>query len=492
MEEGLSKRTLARLAASLFVLAAVVAEVARPLPKAAGMDVRAIGAVSIVCMGIAALLWVLPWNRLPRAALVPVALVALGLKGLGNYTGNVGPYAYGLHYVLIFTWVGFGLPRWSSVALAPVLVASYLTPMWLKGLPGSAMASLAIAAPICVFLGEATAWLASRLRSAQRLSQERSQEMAVLVEATLALAGANDRDELSKLTVRAAANVLEGGCAAVVVQRGDGSLEVTAQTGWPEGLVAHPTALVEVAASSLSDDAEAAQRSAEDLARRLGVCWLDAMPLRGSAKEPCGVAVVGHPTREAPHDRFLEYVGQTLATQAGLGLERLRHTETLRDASLTDPLTGLGNRRRAATALEQLREGDALAMVDLDRFKEVNDRLGHAAGDRLLTVFAEFLRGAVRGADEAFRMGGEEFLVVLRAGGEASPAVMERIRAMWRQQKHVTTFSAGVAIHGAGDRARDTLARADAALYAAKDGGRDRVLPFGSGCEPPSDSARPH
>ncbi|MCU1488446.1 MAG: hypothetical protein JWN67_5192 [Actinomycetia bacterium] len=145
-------------------------------------------------------------------------------------------------------------------------------------------------------------------------------------------------------------------------------------------------------------------------------------------------------------------------------------------ANLTDDLTGLGNRRRADALLDSLTDGDALAILDLDHFKLVNDTYGHERGDEVLHDLGMFLADAVRGIDLVARFGGEEFVVVLRDAGSSASATIERLLEGWRGTDPLATLSAGIAVHGAGRSAHDTFADADAALYAAKAGGRDRFV----------------
>lgn len=157
--------------------------------------------------------------------------------------------------------------------------------------------------------------------------------------------------------------------------------------------------------------------------------------------------------------------------------------------ALRDPLTGLGNRREVATRLPALLQGAsatahpvALAMLDLDHFKQVNDRFGHLVGDRVLVTIAQLLRDSVRGSDLVARTGGEEFLAVLPDAPPGRAAdVCERIRS--RIEGHDwaalapglgVTISIGLASSPPYDEAR-LSARADAALYAAKRAGRNRI-----------------
>jgi diguanylate cyclase (GGDEF)-like protein len=160
-----------------------------------------------------------------------------------------------------------------------------------------------------------------------------------------------------------------------------------------------------------------------------------------------------------------------------------------RRRSTLDPLTGLFNR----TALEQrLSELDgqpcspeeglshAFLLCDLDHFKQVNDRFGHAAGDAVLQDVAYTMRAALRAGDSIYRVGGEEILVMLPgAGNEEAMEIAERLRVAVREREPVgveVSLSIGIAV--AEPTVVDTddlLSRADAALYAAKAGGRDLV-----------------
>jgi diguanylate cyclase (GGDEF)-like protein len=178
-------------------------------------------------------------------------------------------------------------------------------------------------------------------------------------------------------------------------------------------------------------------------------------------------------------------VFEILAAQVGRALESARRfeaeqavAERASEASLRDELTGVGNRRRVNALLDGLRPGDALLLIDLDHFKDVNDERGHAAGDEVLVIFGQFLLGRVRDADDVARYGGEEFLVIFRNAGDAALATAERLHEGWRELHPTPTFSAGVAVHGIDHPATITIGQADAALYAAKQMGRDRICAY--------------
>lgn len=160
----------------------------------------------------------------------------------------------------------------------------------------------------------------------------------------------------------------------------------------------------------------------------------------------------------------------------------------LRHLSETDRLTGLYNRAALEGLLNReleryVRFGRpfAVVIIDMDHFKTVNDKLGHLMGDRVLVAFAGILRETVRKVDTVGRWGGEEFLVVCpETNAEQALVVAERICAVTRSHAFETgwvhTVSAGVAELVADESLDDVLRRADAALYQAKNSGRDRAL----------------
>jgi two-component system cell cycle response regulator len=173
-------------------------------------------------------------------------------------------------------------------------------------------------------------------------------------------------------------------------------------------------------------------------------------------------------------------------------IRRKRYQERLRadldrslEMAVTDPLTGLRNRRYTRRHLEGvLRQGGAaVLLLDVDRFKAVNDTHGHAAGDIVLREVAQRLSAHVRASDVVARYGGEEFLVVMAgASAEEAEVVAERLRAaicaspmdLDGRPLHVTA-SVGIAVGEAGTAPDMLLGIADAALYRAKGKGRNQV-----------------
>jgi diguanylate cyclase (GGDEF)-like protein len=171
-----------------------------------------------------------------------------------------------------------------------------------------------------------------------------------------------------------------------------------------------------------------------------------------------------------------------------------RATGRLQREATTDPLTGLGNRRALEDKLTAQvdagrRSGRPLTalVIDIDRFKDINDGLGHGEGDRCLAFLGGVLRSGLRGGDRAYRIGGDEFLVIMPAqGSEIGETVAQRIAALFRQipwpHEGVDrpTVSIGVATVLGIEQcdADEIIRRADEAMLAAKHGGRDRVVSY--------------
>jgi diguanylate cyclase (GGDEF)-like protein len=173
-----------------------------------------------------------------------------------------------------------------------------------------------------------------------------------------------------------------------------------------------------------------------------------------------------------------------------LVLTKERTLRMHKTAALTDPLTGLFNRRGLIEAARELAEkyakkaGKPVAMLafDLDNFKSINDRFGHALGDDVIKLFASTANSSLRLTDFVVRLGGEEFAAIMPGTLEDGLMVAERVRAAFEAAARTVsgcyvgaTVSVGVASHETAANIDALLARADAALYAAKANGRNRV-----------------
>jgi diguanylate cyclase (GGDEF)-like protein len=219
--------------------------------------------------------------------------------------------------------------------------------------------------------------------------------------------------------------------------------------------------------------------------------WMDIRdtPVEDSRGRSLGrILVVRDVSEQQARQTAVEELNRQLAEQVRV-IDQLR--AELAEEAVRDPLTGLHNRRHLdqvlAGGLDTTGIDERLAVVtlDIDHFKAVNDRFGHAAGDVVLTAVARLLQASVRDGDTAVRLGGEEFLVLL-PGADREQAVLraEEMRRGVAAVVHAfggeriqVTVSAGVAVRpGDGVSAGTLLEAADRALYIAKATGRDRVV----------------
>jgi diguanylate cyclase (GGDEF)-like protein len=164
-----------------------------------------------------------------------------------------------------------------------------------------------------------------------------------------------------------------------------------------------------------------------------------------------------------------------LLAHARAASDRLREVEQLTHRANRDPLTGLHHHRPFAQRLSDSRPGHtAVITLDVDRFKKINDEYGHEAGNHALVSLVDALRSALRDADELYRIGGDEFAVVVDVNGPAEAVAVAR-RLLAAARRVGQTVSAGAALNAPGETGRQTLVRADRALYEAKRAGRDRA-----------------
>lgn len=192
------------------------------------------------------------------------------------------------------------------------------------------------------------------------------------------------------------------------------------------------------------------------------------------------LCVIDHAPRPTTEEE-LELLGG-LARSVSTALELRRAMHRMRDMAMTDGLTGLPNRSAMMAALEAVmaqQRGFTLLFIDLDGFKQVNDLLGHAAGDAVLKRVAEVLREALRPGDAVARLGGDEFCVLLtdateaqRLGEQLRLALSERLA---REGFAVTASIGAMRFASVPASAEAALAAADGLMYAAKAAGKDRV-----------------
>jgi diguanylate cyclase (GGDEF)-like protein/PAS domain S-box-containing protein len=297
------------------------------------------------------------------------------------------------------------------------------------------------------------------------------------------------RDELS-----AARNRLEnalGGSSAALWDADLRTGRIYLSDAWAEIIGAPPgdtvTNVAELLATVHPDDLEAGKRIAVETMKGVRSAYAFEHRVRAHAGEWKWILSRGRVTeRDLASGRATRMIGTNIDIT-----DRKRLEEALQSAAHSDPLTGLANRMaltdRMRVALARGRRsgaGCALLYLDIDRFKQVNDTLGHAAGDALLRDFAGRLRDCVRQTDTVARLGGDEFVVLLEdlKDEAAATRVAEKMLESARLPVQIdarpvaVTTSIGIAFGAEGEDEQAWLKRADVALYRAKHAGRDRWL----------------
>ena len=221
-----------------------------------------------------------------------------------------------------------------------------------------------------------------------------------------------------------------------------------------------------------------------------GAAVIAGMDVRAVMAEPVpvgarivGVIAVGWREPVARLDPLLTGLVSLMAVQAGTAFDRVDLALRLERQALTDPLTGLANRRGLAAALDRemgraARRGSplAFALLDLDHFKRYNDTHGHPAGDRMLARAARAWSARIRAQDTLARYGGEEFVLLLPDCGPGAAAPLEIVERVRTATPDGQTASVGLAVWDGQEPPHRLAERADSAMYAAKGAGRDRAL----------------
>jgi diguanylate cyclase (GGDEF)-like protein len=403
----------------------------------------------------------------------------------------------------VTTWAAFG--GWAVAALLGLAIAVAFARRMLQPLRSIADAAGAIAAGDLqrraeLFADDEVGRLAAAFNGMAERLERRDLEVSRLHELSQLLQTAGDEAEAFEIFERLTPLLLPGASGAIHTISAS-RIELAARVRFgPLG-----ESLAEVAAPQdcwalrqgrtyVVDDVEhklvCAHLGGRDGLRDPHVC----LPLVNQG-ETIGLLHVSFPARSSTGGELAGRVPELegFANALALALGNLGLREKLRAQSVRDPLTGLFNRRYLEETLprelDRCRRREqplVLAMADLDHFKKLNDSYGHEAGDRVLQRFAEALRRHFRSEDVICRYGGEEFCFVLpdcpidRAKERCASLLAEMretIVTVGRDSVGPVTVTIGLAQFGAGSESGELLLRrADAALYAAKRAGRDRVL----------------
>ena len=490
MRTELGPRTVGRMAAWLFIASGALSAVTLPLPQPPGMNAGAMLIVAAAAIGLGVLAYFAPWHVWPRAATLALLPLGFALIALGNSFGSTRPYSYSVFFVVAFAWIGLSHPRWTSMYFAPLAAIAYVLPMFVRpGASRSDATGALFAVPVCVGVAELIAWIVAVERRNRRSAQ-------ALVRVAYALGQHLDEARLSQILVDGARSAL-GSEHAVLFQIDPVSTTVVDAHG--SGLSEPVRLLIERLPGTKLDAlpseimggepmvvSEATNDHAlSDAVLRYGVKSYIAVPVlaRGSL---VGVLTCWESSHQREYTEDDLSLARALAGQASAAIENARLYEKTLEASRCDPLTGLGNRRAFREQLETEverahRYGRAfsLLVLDCDKFKRVNDTLGHQAGDRVLERIGEMLQRNRRLEDGTYRIGGDEFAVLLPETGAAGATVLaERVRrAIERASLGISrdrplTASLGLASLGEHGTTGDELfEHADGALYEVKDAG---------------------
>jgi diguanylate cyclase (GGDEF)-like protein len=226
------------------------------------------------------------------------------------------------------------------------------------------------------------------------------------------------------------------------------------------------------------------------------------IPLMGRELRPVGTLSLFWRTDEEPGQQQIEEA-ETLAASCISAIENARRYGEARKLAETDALTGLYNQRyfqetlrREVTRAHRYQRKLTLIVFDLDDFKSINDQVGHLAGDRVLAQAADRLREAVRSTDVACRIGGDEFAVIMpESSAEDGEQLFRRVHNSMRgtalgPDEQRLRLSGGIAELLHGDTPASLFERADAALYRAKEFGKDRADVARAGEQHPDPDSR--
>lgn len=486
--EALDARVRARGLGWLYVAGASIGTVSMLLPRSAAADELALWSnIALAALAGALLLWI--GARLPPWTFhVSLALGTLLIARAVVYSGEAVSF-----YSVWFIWVGlyafyfFGRAAAAThvgfVALVYALTlidepGSSPLPRWL-----TTVATLVVAG---VFIDT----LVSRARGQAERAEESAQSMAAVARIAHDLTRHSGSAAARSALCDSVADATGARSAVLWEPAPDGTgLACTAYAGSRPVQRALPFVGPVAGASRAFASGEAVAASDAAAIRAAALELMGSESLPGSClwqpvmRDSVAVAVLGLQWEEPEtiERRSLATMVDLLAVEAAVTLQRVELLARLESVARTDDLTGLPNRRAWEEELPRemaraRRDGRELsiAMLDLDHFKQFNDRHGHQAGDRLLKQTAGAWSAALRPTDVLARYGGEEFMLALPGGDDgADRRLVERLRAAVPASQ---TCSVGVVRWERDEPPAELVGRADAALYEAKRAGRDRVV----------------
>lgn len=412
-------------------------------------DRQAAAVAGIVGIAMAIAVLLVPWRLLPRWAMValPFAGFAYFIAADAAMKAAASPNHYAMFLPTILAslmWVGLTQPRYTALALTPLCAIWVAVEVLTPGSDFPLVVALVCVAPFVIF-AEVVAWIMGRLRKSEEEEHQRVVALTSLNELLAGLRTAVEPGDVASALVSGLEHIYATDSVSVVLE-GQTSRDVSLKS--PEDDES-PRSLVNLEAAAVY----------ETITIQFG---RDGTPWRG-------FALVEPPQEIDPW--FSSYLNRLLTLEINLRLDELEARKSLESAALVDPLTSVGNRRAADAGLTALGIGDPVFVIDVDRFKEVNDRRGHAVGDDLLRSLAATLEMSVREGDIVARLGGDEFVIILPNSKVSASDFAARLLSAWRGKNPAASVSIGIAVRAGAERPEATLDRADRALYAAKERG---------------------
>jgi diguanylate cyclase (GGDEF)-like protein/PAS domain S-box-containing protein len=330
------------------------------------------------------------------------------------------------------------------------------------------------------------------LLDARREAETSEQRVRILQDVSSMFGLSASDEDVAETFVSVAREAFDAVEAGVWLIDEDSSLRLVAGVNPVEGQVRPIPTLRNAAVVTVVTTLDA-EREYPELASALQAARLSSlsiMPLRADGSN-VGILVCFYSRRTEFDERFFE-LQQAIGRQASQTLVRVRQARRLAFLALHDQLTGIANRELLQQSLDDAlksaqdrREPLAVIFLDVDDFKSINDRYGHAAGDEVLRELATRLRAGVRTGDQVGRIGGDEFVAICAdADVAAAESVAARILAMMREPIDVgghelfASVSVGISLFrpdgGTAPSGEDLLIRADRAMYESKGTGKDR------------------
>ncbi|MDX6582087.1 MAG: hypothetical protein QOI10_1271 [Solirubrobacterales bacterium] len=460
---------MARVLAILLLLAALMGSLTLILPHPPGANETALWSNIALAGATAVGLWLGAGRMRPWMLQVALALSTLAVTRAIYFSNEEGSF-YSLWYVWVGLFAFFALDRRAALAQLGVTAIAY---GWVltQAPHGSPVVRWLMTVGTIAIGGVLVDVLTGRVRARAQAARSRARLLEVVAAAAHELSRHTTSEGAGDVVCRAAVEATGATSASLWQPASDGlGLTRTATT------LAGGTGAVIPFVGTRTDEREAFTSGKQRLAA-------------GALFEPLvlddvtvGVLTVHWRAERlgVPMDE-LRQVMDLLALECSLALQRAETLARLERVARTDELTGLANRRAWDEHLRReiewaKRSGAplAVAMLDLDHFKEYNDRHGHPAGDRLLKAVSASWEQAIRATDVLARYGGEEFALVLSATPpDEALVIVERLRSAMPTGQHV---SAGLVFWDGKEDDLAIVGRADGALYGAKGAGRDRVL----------------